>query len=171
MNNLFDRIVDTFIMVVILFTTGATLLIQFNINKNSPLLIDEQFLPFFEEFKKDAAKYDVTPNFKNMTTTFLPDISDNILAYCMPKFNTIKVSRKKWDTLDHISRKLLLYHEWGHCTLKREHVEDRDSKYISVCPDSIMYPYIDPIVRCYNINTNWYDKELFTNFNNREVIP
>jgi len=171
MNSFFDKLVDFFIMVILLFTTVVTYVIQSNINKNTPLIIDEEFIPFFEAFKKDADKYNVIPNFQNMTTTFIPELSEGVLAYCIPKFNSIRVSKAKWNRLDAISRKLLLYHEWGHCALKREHVEDLYPNLISVCPDSIMHPYIDPIARCYNINTDWYDKELFTNFNNREIIP
>lgn len=169
--NSFNKIVDFFIIVILLFTSIVTYIIQTNIKKNNPLIIDKEFIPFFEAFKKDAEKYNVVPDFKNMTTTFTPELSENILAYCLPRFNSIKVSKAKWDRLDNVSRKLLLYHEWGHCTLRRDHVEDIHQNILSTCPDSIMHPYIDPIVKCYNINTDWYDKELFTNFNNREIIP
>jgi len=171
MNKFFDKIVDCFIFIVIIFTTICTFIIQINVKQNTPLLVDDEFIPFLEQFKSDASKYQVIPDFKNMTTTFVSDLSGEVLAYCIPKFNTIKVSRFKWNQLDTLSKKLLLYHEWGHCTLKREHVDNLTADYVSICPDSIMYPYMQPIAKCYNSNTDWYDKELFTNFNNRELFP
>lgn len=171
MNKVFEAIVDLFIIVVFIFTAIVTIVIQVNVKRNSPLYIDVEFVPYFKQFQKDANKYKKIPNFQNMTTTFIDDISGETLAYCLPKFNTIKVSRRKWNRLSTISKKLLLYHEWGHCALRREHVENTYDTIMSVCPDSIMYPYIEPIQKCYHLNTDWYDKELFTNFNNRELFP
>jgi hypothetical protein len=171
MNNLFGKIIDTFIILVLTVSSIVCFILQFNIKTNEPLLMDDEFLPFFENFKKDADKYKVVPDFKNMSTTFTNELPEGVLAYCLPKFNTIKVSRAKWNRLDPLSRKLLLYHEWGHCALRREHVEYTYNYSIITCPDSIMYPYIDPTVRCYDLSPQWYDKELFTNLNNRETIP
>lgn len=171
MNSFLSKLTDLFVVLLIIFSTIFTFVVQISVNKNTPLLVDTEFYPFLKQFEKDSEKYQVTPNFKNMTTTFVSDISGEVLAYCIPKFNIIKVSRKKWNTLDTLSKKIVLYHEWGHCTLKREHVEDTYPNYVSRCPDSIMHPYMDPVVKCYNSNTDWYDKELFTNFNNRETIP
>ena len=171
MSKFFDIFVNFFILCVIIFTSVCTFIIQVNVSNNTPLIVDKEFISILNEFKMDAKKYNITPNFKNMTTVFVSDISGDVLAYCIPRLNTIRVSRHKWNRMDLLSRKILLYHEWGHCTLKREHVTIEYSDYISVCPDSIMYPYMEPIVRCYHLNTNWYDKELFTNFNNRETIP
>ena len=66
-------------------------------------------------------------------------------------------------------RKTLLYHEWGHCALKREHTEDMRVPY-SFCPSSIMHPYMDPVGRCYSELEEEYLEELFTNPNNYPKI-
>ena len=145
--------------------------LQFNLKNNEPLVIDDEFLPFFEQFKRDARKYQVVPNFSNMSITFTEHLEDGVLAYCLPKLNIIKVSRHRWNRVDTLTKKLLLYHEWGHCTLRREHVVEQYNYGILTCPDSIMYPYIEPAVRCYDLSPEWYDRELFTNVNNREMIP
>ena len=171
MNNLLQKIIDTFIITMILFTCIATFLLLLNNKKNQPLFTEKDFIPFLEEFKKDADKYKVVPDFRNMSTMFTPRLSEGVLAYCVPRFNVIKVSKQKWDELDNLSKKLLLYHEWGHCALKREHVTVVHFYSLKRCPESIMYPYMDTMTQCYNISPQWYKTELFTNPNNRELIP
>lgn len=171
MNSLFHKIIDTFIITMVLFICVATFVLTLNIKKNQPLFTEKEFIPLLEEFKKDANKYKIVPDFRNMSTTFTPTLPEGVLAYCVPVFNAIKVSKEKWDELDDLSKKLLLYHEWGHCALKREHVTVVHFYSLKTCPESIMYPYIDTIAQCYDISPQWYETELFTNPNNRGLIP
>lgn len=171
MDKFLDDVIDGLLCLIVLMLSGLIFVIQSNSHKNAPLYIDETFIPYYNSFVDDADKYKVVPNFRNMTTTFVESLSDGVLAYCIPNFNIIKVDRNKWNSLDELSKKLVLYHEWGHCTLRRPHVDPIYVNLYVSCPDSIMHPYIDPTVRCYAQNKEWYDKELFTNVNNRELIP
>ncbi len=152
------------ILIVILFL--FVFFLSFKNFKNEPLFIEKDFAEFFTAFKKDAQFYNVIPNYSGLTTTFVDDIEGDILGYCIPKFNTVRISRVKWNRFNNIERKLLLYHEWGHCTMRRDHTEDNGF----ICPISIMHPYINPIVSCYSTYKEWYDKELFTNPNKAELI-
>ena len=164
--SLFRKIVDIITVVFFVLLSILVYLLSLKNFKNEPLYVESEFIPLFNEFKEDAKKYKVTPVFSGLTTSFVDDMSDGILGYCVPKFNTVKISRKKWDRLDGLSRKLLMYHEWAHCTLKRDHTED----YGFLCPDSIMHPYIDPVTSCYLSFKEWYDRELFTNPNQTDLI-
>lgn len=131
---------------------------------NHPMIIDKEFLPFFHNFKEDSKKYNRFVNFSNLTTVFVENLPENELAYCIPALKTVKVSRDEWNRGNYLYKKLVLYHEWGHCVLNRDHKETsaKFSEDSSNCPSSIMYPYIDPIISCYLKNTKWYDEELFT---------
>ena len=170
--NILESLIDCFISALIILVCIASFLLQTSLHKNKPLYIDSEFSEYFEEFDSDSKKYKVVPYYSNLTTTFVNDIDNSILAYCIPKLNIVKVSRKKWNELDIESRKLLLYHEWGHCALRREHVTDDTSfNTLYLCPSSIMHPYINPVRSCYQQGKSWYDKELFTNPNKKEIIP
>ena len=169
---LIETLIDFFILTLIAFVCIITFAFQRSIHRNEPLYIDPAFKDHFSDFDSDAKKYKVVPLYANLTTTFVDDIADGVLAYCIPKFNIVKVSKKKWDILDEESKRLLLYHEWGHCALRRNHVvDDYSFNLFYLCPSSIMYPYIDPVSACYQRGKTWYDKELFTNPNKKEIIP
>jgi hypothetical protein len=154
--------ITSFILVLFLFVT----VLSFKNFKNEPLYIEKEFTGLFEAFQQDAKFYNVTPDYSGLTTTFVDDIRGDILGYCIPKFNTVKISRVKWNRFDTVKRKLLLYHEWAHCTLWRDHTEDTGF----ICPISIMHPYITPTASCYLSFKEWYDRELFTNPNKTKLI-
>lgn len=129
---------------------------------NTPIYVHPEFHPYLESFKKDADTYKTHVDFYKMITVFSDMRGESTAAaYCLPATNTIVVSINTWNSIDNKTRKALLYHEWGHCLLKRDHVEDIN--YFTMCPESLMFPYIDPLQRCYNLYESSYNKELFTN--------
>lgn len=170
MTYLLEKAIDLLVFFLIFVMACTTFIIQSNNNNNEPLVIETEFYPYFNQFKQDADAHKTIPRFSNLSTVFVNKLEGGVLAYCLPKFNTVKVSKERWNEMSSYDRKLLLYHEWGHCTLRREHVETYDSV-PSGCPTSIMYPYMEPIIQCYKYNRQWYDFELFKNPNNRDIIP
>lgn len=134
---------------------------------NLPLYTDPTFIPYLEKFKKDSVKYNTPINLYKLTTTFRNKLSIGVAAYCMPSTNSVVVSRESWDMLSDAGKKALLYHEWAHCTLHRDHTEDRNIPY-SFCPKSIMYPYITDVEFCFTELEDQYIEELFTNPYNYE---
>jgi len=130
---------------------------------NTPLYIEPEFRPIFNQFTQDAEKYKTKPDFSKLITIFKDELSFGTAAYCLPNTNTVVVSYPVYNGLSDNGKKALLYHEWGHCTLKRDHVE-KTVEYKSLrCPVSLMYPYIDPVEFCYPILEDLYTQELFTN--------
>lgn len=160
--------ITLFIMIFIIFFCTFTYF-QYNISKNKPLFVAEEFQYYFEQFKLDAVKYKVTPNYGNLSITFSEKL-EMALAYCIPDRNTIVVSRQSWEMMDEARKKITLYHELGHCTLLREHTLTGYSEE-NTCPHSMMYPYIDVIRKCYHTDEESYHYELFTNPNNERKIP
>ena len=152
-----------------LFLACALLMIPLSISKfyNTPIYINPTFYPYLEEFKKDSEKYKTPIDMYKLTTVFKDKLSRGIAAYCVPSTNSVVVSRESWEILSSAGKKALLYHEWAHCTLRRDHTEDRHADK-SLCPKSIMYPYITDVEYCFDNLEEEYIEELFTNPYNYE---
>lgn len=159
--NFIFRIIDCFI--VLLLTIVAIVSIPFIYSKlsNRPVYTDPNFKTYLDLFEKDAKKHNVNLDLYKTITIFGIVSEESVAAYCVPNTKTIVVSKKTWNELDESSRKALLYHEWGHCILRRDHAEQIN--YFSMCPESLMYPYIDPMKTCYKKYEDWYNEELFLN--------
>ena len=131
---------------------------------NRPVYTDSAFSSYLSQFEADAKKYNTPLNLYKLVTIFSNRINTKqtgAVAFCLPSTKTVVISKTTWNGLNEDSRKALLYHEWGHCVLRREHTEDYN--YVSFCPTSIMYPYIDPLKYCYRQYQESYNRELFTN--------
>lgn len=155
-------ILNLFLM---MFTLLAIILsVPFAVSEftNNPVYIHPEFEQSFKEFRADAKRYKVEINVSKLVTIFSYNVNDTTAAFCVPKTKTVVVSVRIWETLNDNAKKALLYHEWGHCILRRNHVESDYS--VFQCPSSIMHPYIDPMHLCYNKeNQESYNRELFTN--------
>jgi hypothetical protein len=145
------------------------MLVPLSISKflNVPIYIDDEFISYFNDFKKDNERYKAEANFYKLTTVFSGRVPTGVAAFCRPITNSVVVSSEVWGRLSNNGRKALLYHEWAHCTLRRDHTEDLLIPF-SYCPKSIMYPYIDNVERCFEDLEEEYLEELFTNPYNYE---
>jgi hypothetical protein len=131
---------------------------------NTEVYIDPSARKYFYEFISLSKKYKSELNLRKHITVFSDKPKEGLAGYCLLASNTVVISTKVWDTLNDAGKKALLFHEWGHCILRREHVDDYAPLANGFCPISIMYPYIDPAETCYNKhNKTWYDEELFIN--------
>jgi hypothetical protein len=146
---------------IVMSVVIISILAESKIN-NNPLYTDPAFKSYLDLFQKDANKFKIPIDLYKLTTVFSTTVPVGVLGYCVPSTNTVVISQQSWDKMDIQSRKILLYHEWGHCTLKRDHTEDLKSPY-SFCPVSMMYPYIAPTNNCYSELEGEYLEELFTN--------
>lgn len=163
MRKVFGFVVGSVVKGFIIFLLFLIVLLAFSKALNSPLYIDPEFRSIFYQFSNDAERYKIKPDFFKLITVFDDELSFGTAAYCLPNTNTVVVSYPIYKNLSSDGKKALLYHEWGHCTLKRDHVQ-KTVEYKSLsCPVSLMYPYIDPVEFCYPILEDLYTKELFTN--------
>lgn len=88
---------------------------------------DEEFLRYVEEFRRDCG-VEVTD-----TPISFKEQEVGILGSCNwsgpfenKKYKSIEIDREKWEELRYWERKWLIYHELGHCTLDREHLNKYD---------------------------------------------
>jgi hypothetical protein len=156
------------IFTLLLATVSITTPYIYSKIANVPVYTHPEFIPYMDQFKKDAKKYKVKIDLFKLVTVFSDKVKMGIAAYCLPHSKVVVVSTKSWEGLNAAGKKALLYHEWGHCILRREHVEERS--FPTYCPVSIMYPYVDPMNRCYNSLKESYNRELFTNPHNFKLF-
>jgi hypothetical protein len=141
---------------------------------NSPIYVDREFRPFFNDFKNDAKKYNVSLNLYKLRIYFVPTLPDTVAARCFLRTNTVQLAENVWQILSTAQKKALIYHELGHCLLLRDHVSDGilypSTTSNELCPVSVMYPTIDPMIACYDEFEEMYIRELFTNPYNQKVF-
>lgn len=160
--------IENIVYRIFVFCIGVTLssICFLGINKitNSPVYIHPEFRSFMSSFIADAEHYKVPLDVSNLTIVFslTGRSATGTVAFCLPGSKTIIVYPDYWQILSPSIKKALIYHEAGHCLLKREHTEDRLSSF-AFCPISIMYPTIDAIELCYNQLESSYIEELFVN--------
>lgn len=126
------------------------------------IFIDKEFRSYHDEFMMDALKFGVVPNFAFNVTIFSSLIAPKA-GRCFPYFNLVRINRNIWNNRSKDLRRILLYHEWGHCILNRGHSKLKVSLDTLKCPITIMYPSIDDTGMCFKYLNGWYMEELFTN--------
>lgn len=88
------------------------------------------------------------------------DLGDKVIGACFMDTGNIILSAKFWAEASQIQREMLVFHELGHCALKRQH---RDDMADSIRPISIMNPTI-LAERDYKANRSKYLDELFAGY-------
>jgi len=97
---------------------------------------------YLNEFLSDARIRNIKIMPVRLTIKF-KETPANILAYChyyIDHTRTIEIDERKWNNLSFNSKKLLIYHELGHCLLLKPH--DNEKSEIYGYPQSIMNSYI-----------------------------
>lgn len=98
---------------------------------------EAEFMPYVKEFEE---QYHVTTN--DITMVFVDTLPHGAAALCTLPSGVIEVKRYYWNYDTAIEKKVTIYHELAHCTLKK--FQHRDSLYPDNCPKSILYPSILP---------------------------
>jgi len=103
-------------------------------NQVRPTLLSEDFRPFVEQFYIDAEKRDVATSTMVESVGFIDDYGEGMdtIGRCSefythqsgPVTRKVTVLRSDWDASTDIHRKLVLYHELGHCALGLHHTEE-----------------------------------------------
>lgn len=97
--------------------------------QEAPLEIDEALLPFFESFKEEAALRGVEVDYRAQKIQgLIQDIDgNNILGQCRVGTNGINrviIDAGYWKRSDEMEKEFVIFHELGHCVLKRDHLDE-----------------------------------------------
>lgn len=130
---------------------------------------DAELMPYLDQFVSDAESIGrVVTLTKDLSLTFGNtelDPNKKWVGYCQrtSKVNYIVIDRKYFESVSLDDREALLYHEFGHCLLNREHNETCRVLNGANCQEaySLMYPKL--IQNVYGANKPWYMQELFAN--------
>jgi hypothetical protein len=110
----------------------------------------EKIEPFVAMFEQNyGQKVDVGIGFGSFP--------DTVVGLCNHVTNSITLDKEYWDVISYQKKLILVYHELGHCTLMRRHI---DKRFEDGCPISIMHPEILPDV-CINRYLDYYLLEIF----------
>ncbi len=84
-----------------------------------------QFEPYVASFEQDAARLNQTIEVNYIVIQFGP-LAPMTLGLCNlgADVPTITVNQPAWATLSETQRQIVIYHELGHCVLKKGHDDD-----------------------------------------------
>jgi len=131
--------------------------------------VDSTFLPYVQNFElagvsegKDVKITDLIVAFgdtPSMNETGVCEIADNET----PK---VTINQRIWNTLSNTDRQEVVFHELGHCVLRRRHQSSEMMGFggMTRIPESIMYPYRIPGTT-YQAHIAQYHDELFSKSN------
>ena len=131
--------------------------------------VDPAFQKYVNQFTVDAIRHNVTLDMSDLVIKFFKieqkEKGLTTLGRCWVYSHntpTIEIHPKFWHNMDDMKRKMLIYHELGHCKLKRRHTPNNVI--------SIMHRFVLPN----HIHTDYYDyliTELFTNLDPKYMYP
>ena len=129
------------------------------------LSVGAPFTSYVTGFEAVSIEQGAAVKVTNLVIQFGPVQQENERGACEitpGQTPTIVVNRAKWDRLTDLEREEFLYHELGHCVLRRLHKATLDTS--SGNPLSIMHP-VGLDGRLYNTHRDTYLHELFLTHN------
>jgi hypothetical protein len=128
------------------------------------VVINPELKPYFDSFKTEARKrgIDFDPYRAKISTEIVNIAGTNVIAQCKKytgQSSIISVDIAYWSEATEMDKEFYLYHELGHCFLKRNHLDAKDSDGNCI---SIMHSSKDVCRFYYNkLSRDVYLDELF----------
>ncbi len=99
--------------------------------KEAMVQIDNELQIYIDQFEAAALERGLDVNLSDVGIhAFIEDIEGAIVGQCQHKEddpNVILLDRNYWDNATEDERLFIVFHELGHCVLKREHNDQKDS--------------------------------------------
>lgn len=131
--------------------------------------VDSTFMPYVQNFELAAQAEGVSMKITDLIIEFGSTPSMNETGVCEIATNEtpkVTINQRIWNTLSNTDRQEVIFHELGHCTLRRRHQEGEIMGFNNTTriPASIMYPYRIPGTT-YQAHIDHYHEELFSKRN------
>lgn len=127
--------------------------------------VSNEFSGFVQTFESTSAGLGQDMTINDLVLEFGSTPSMNETGVCeITEGETprVTINERIWTNLTLMDRQEVIFHELGHCVLRRKHQEGTVTVggYWGTIPNSIMYPYRIP-GSIYEPNQEYYDEELF----------
>ncbi len=91
--------------------------------------VDQPLWSYFESFEEEGARRGLSIDLESSQITAKIDQidEDNVAGLCSYGYaspGNITIDQAFWNRSNNLSREMILFHELGHCFLKRDHKED-----------------------------------------------
>lgn len=172
------------LILIILSFNSCSVFNSFRITKQYPN-IEHDFIQYIDYFVVSSDGKVTWDDFDNFTMGFSQYPSDsNVIGTCYPLLNEVSINQDWWEYSSTPNKRLaVVFHELGHCILKRNHTAMPDNDgFVHIletiafkfgflkekstikdgCPASIMNPVVLSD-ECLDWHYRYYIKELFNN--------
>ncbi len=122
-NNLFG------LLIIFLTTTGCQGIDILDVAKDRYPGVDRALWSYFENFELEGAHRGLNIDLASSNITAHVQIiaEDNVAGVCSYGYSNpgaIRIDQAFWDRSGSLDREMIVFHELGHCFLKRKHKED-----------------------------------------------
>lgn len=102
--------------------------------------VDSAFEPYVRQFEQDAEAAGRSANVRALSMHFGATARDSEQGFCADGATPqITINPKAWAEASETTRKVLVYHELGHCVLGRTHRDDQIRSLLGPYPASLMH--------------------------------
>lgn len=154
----------TLIILLVLFCGGCNK----NLGHDPQYSVNPVFQGYVEDFQNESDKMGKPVYIDDLVIKFSTRLESDTLGQCSyenPAYSpTVLINQNLWQNHTEITKKVVLFHELGHCILHRGH----DETFVTVPdgmygPKSIMHPYMQNDIY-YSDNWSYYAHEMFYAF-------
>jgi len=98
--------------------------------KKEFLIVDSELQPFFEKFQEEAAIRGREIDLKDLRIEGVVQQMEGVGGNCQHNSvdpDLVSINTVFWIQADYIEKEFLVFHELGHCALKRSHLDTKGS--------------------------------------------